>query len=169
MKNFSTSLNNKPNSELTEDQIEFKRLANVYYSMISRCSSSTNHAYKSYGGRGISVCDRWLTPKLGLMYFLEDMGDRPEGHQIERRDNNGNYDPKNCYWASRTQQSNNRRSSKFYEYKGQSKTLTEWARGLGTSRSTLETRLRNGWSLERSLTTPLVKSTSDDRQMSPLS
>ncbi len=79
--------------------------------MRNRCSNPKCDAYKDYGGRGITVCDRWLGPK-GFANFLADMGKRPRGKSIDRRNVNGNYEPGNCRWATNHVQSLNKRNSK---------------------------------------------------------
>jgi hypothetical protein len=80
-------------------------------SMKQRCANEKATGYKNYGGRGITVCERWLG-KDGFVNFLEDMGERPEGLSIDRIYNDGNYEPSNCRWATKKEQENNKRRSK---------------------------------------------------------
>ena len=80
--------------------------------MKQRCYNQKNKHYKDYGGRGIKVCDRWLE---SFLFFLEDMGERPSGMSLDRINNNGNYEPLNCRWATNKEQVNNRRNTKSVE------------------------------------------------------
>ena len=118
-----------------------------------RCENPNDGSFSRYGGRGISVCDRW---RLSFEDFLEDMGRRPsEFHSIDRIDNSGNYEPSNCRWATDKEQSRNRRSNRVLEYNGEKKCLTEWAEEMNVNSKAIEARLKRGWSVGKSLTTPV--------------
>lgn len=118
----------------------------------SRCYHTGNIAYGTHGGRGIRVCDRWIND---FHAFLSDMGPRPTPqHTVERMDNNGNYEPSNCRWATRAEQSANRRPNRLLTFNGRTQFLRAWAREVGISPLTLTARLRLGWPLGRALTTP---------------
>lgn len=110
-----------------------------YWAMVRRCTVEDDESYSRYGGRGIRVCDRWME---SIENFLEDMGSRPsKAHSIERRDNEGNYDPDNCYWATREVQNTNRRTIRWFTINGEKKYLAEIAREHGIKISTLGKRL----------------------------
>jgi hypothetical protein len=122
--------------------------------MRRRCSNPADSAYPSYGGRGITVCDRWQV----FENFLADMGYRPAGMSLGRIDNDQGYCPENCRWESSRQQNNNKRNNRFIEAFGESATVPEWARRLGIPHTTIETRIARGWLPERALTQPKRKS-----------
>lgn len=121
---------------------------NSWVQMRARCNSKTHHAYARYGGRGITVCDRWDD----FRNFFEDMGERPTGKTLDRINNDGNYEPANCRWATRKKQSNNSSSVHPVSYNGKIQSITLWAEELGISRSLIASRLRRGWPIEKALT-----------------
>ena len=123
----------------------------TWSSMKDRCLNPKCYSYQDYGGRGIRVCQRWLD---SFPMFLEDMGIRPEGKTLDRRDVNGNYTPENCRWATPEEQSNNVRSNILLEFQGKTQSLALWAREMGLTRAAIQYRLHRGWSMERTLTTP---------------
>jgi hypothetical protein len=117
--------------------------------MIQRCSNPKQIQYPNYGGRGITVCGRWMD----FRNFLEDMGERPQGRSIERTDNNGNYEPGNCRWATTEEQACNKRTTHYLELHGVRQSISRWAKFLGISVKSLHKRLLLGWSDEEALTT----------------
>jgi len=116
--------------------------------MRQRCSNVNCPSFKNYGGRGIKISEEWDD----FAVFQRDMGERPKGYSLERLDNDGPYSKDNCIWASRKQQSRNKRTSVVLSYGGRSMTLVEWAEYLGKPYFTLHARLRAGWSAENCLT-----------------
>ena len=123
------------------------KIYQVWRGMKKRCGLESQQNFANYGGRGITVCDRWLS----FENFLQDMGHPPPGMSIERKDVNGNYEPSNCTWATQEQQNSNRRQTIFLEYCGQKNTLVRWARDLGLSRQTVYWRYRQGWPVDEVL------------------
>lgn len=125
------------------------RTYKAWCSMNERCFTPTHQKWKDYGGRGITVCQRW---RESFENFLADMGDMPPGKSLYRYPNNdGNYEPGNCRWATWPEQQNNRRSTRFIEFDGRRLSVTQWANHLGISMVTLSGRLKKGWPLERAL------------------
>lgn len=121
--------------------------------MLSRCSNPGNASYRYYGGKGISVCDRWKG-RGGLARFVDDMGLRPEGTTLDRIDRDGDYCPENCRWATPKEQAEDRCNVTLYELNGESHSLAHWAEKSGIAYSTLHERVtRLGWSLERAMNT----------------
>lgn len=114
-----------------------------------KCPSATGHS--RYGGRGISVCDAWLT---SFEAFYRDMGPRPTPkHTLERIENDGPYSKANCRWDTRTAQMRNTSSNHLVTFNGKTQCLQEWAEEVGLNKSTLRKRLKRGWSVEMALTT----------------
>jgi hypothetical protein len=115
-----------------------------------RCTNPNYTYYKNYGGRGIKVCDRWFN---SFENFFEDMGLAPSPkHQIDRIDNDGNYEPANCRWVTCLENSWNRSSNTVIEYNGEKKSLLTLANDFGISRKLLGDRIRRGWPVEAALT-----------------
>lgn len=127
----------------------------IYNSMVQRCTNPNSHAYGDYGGRGIYVCERWLE---SFENFFADMGSRPQGTSLDRRDNNLGYCPENCRWATKHEQANNTRANRVIEFRGERMTMSQWARKSNLQIQTLHNRLLLGWTVERALTTPSRKS-----------
>lgn len=119
--------------------VEFR----TWIAMIDRCRNPNTPCYKNYGGRGISVCERWSND-FGFENFLEDMGRKPKGMTLERTDNNKGYSPDNCEWASTGKQAGNKRNTLKIEVNGEVKTLKELSELYNINYSTLWTRLRRG-------------------------
>ncbi len=138
-------------SRITHGLSESREMAS-YKSMVQRCTNRNSPEYHRYGGRGISVCQRWLD---SFENFLSDMGLRPEGMTLDRINNSVGYEPTNCRWATKRQQANNTRNNRIISVEGTKKTLAEWARDAGMSDRTLRTRLRLGWEPERALSQPV--------------
>ena len=123
-------------------------------SMKSRCNNHNDPSYKHYGGRGIKYDERWEK----FDGFYDDMGERPDNTTLDRKDCNGDYNKRNCRWASSVEQANNRRNNTVIEHNGMTMTVSGWARHLGlSSSSVLHSRLKNGWGYDRALVGPLKK------------
>lgn len=133
-------------------------LNRLYRAMLRRCYSQRCSSYRHYGGRGITVCDRWRGPQ-GFANFAADMGPRPPGKSLERKDNNGPYAPHNCVWATHFEQMQNTRRVRHLTHNGKTMLISQWADHLGVSRNTMDFRLSR-WGLERALSThgPRTKS-----------
>lgn len=120
----------------------------VWLSMVSRCTNPRHSSYRHYGARGIRICDRWLD---SFTLFLADMGERPSlSHTIDRIDNDGNYEPTNCRWATKKEQARNRRGNVSFTAQGVVATVAEWAERMGVTCSMLYARKKRGW-LEREI------------------
>jgi hypothetical protein len=137
------------------------RLYGVWSMMRQRCENPHSHDFGRYGGRGITICERWLD----FDAFREDMGDPGPGATIERIDNDGPYAPDNCRWASRKEQARNTSRSLRLTVGGITRTAAEWAELSGDPRLTatrISTRVGKGWSAERAVTEPVRTLTRKD-------
>jgi hypothetical protein len=136
----------------TPVNFERQRTLYVWFAMKARCLNPNHPQHSTYDRPSghIQVCERWLL----FENFLADMGYAPEGMELDRVDNDGNYEPSNCRWATREQQMRNTRANHRLTFQGKTQTVTEWAVELGLNKSTLYKRLgRSGWSIERALST----------------
>lgn len=116
--------------------------------MKGRCNSRNHTEFSRYGGRGITVCERWNSFEL----FLEDMGKRPSGSSIDRIDVNGNYCPENCKWSTAKEQARNKRNNVVLTIDGESKTVAEWCENPSAARDkTIYKRVKIGWSAKEAV------------------
>ncbi len=117
--------------------------------MKARCLNENWPHYDRYGGRGIKICDRWI---LSFKAFLDDMGLRPSSdHTLERKDNDGNYEPSNCVWATRRQQGANRSDTRLFTFRGELLCIKEIARRTSKPYQTVLGRLRRGLTIEEAV------------------
>ena len=116
--------------------------------MVQRCTNFNYIQYKDYGGRGITVCDRWSDTDNGFINFLSDMGERPKGLVLSRININENYSPENCRWATRKECVNNRRNTIYLTYQGETKTKQEWANDWNIDSTLLHYHLKKGKTME---------------------
>ncbi len=125
-----------------------------WVSMRKRCLTPGFTGYERYGGKGITVCERWSD----FENFLADMGPRPSRkHSIDRfPDKNGNYEPSNCRWATSIEQGRNRVNNRLLAYKGETLPFSEWVVRLNLSRSQVYFRLKKGWTIERAFEEPSI-------------
>lgn len=115
--------------------------------MVQRCRDKNHVRYAKYGGKGITVCERWLS----FPNFLADMGEPPAGATIERIDNSKGYSPENCVWADYSTQMRNTSRTRLIEFNGKTQCVTDWAKEIGINERSLRERLEK-WPLERALT-----------------
>jgi hypothetical protein len=132
----------------THGQSNSKEYA-AWASMKKRCYNQNNNRYHRYGGRGITVCDRWLN---SFENFLADMGEKPKGCSIDRIDNDGDYCPENCRWSTPKEQCNNKSNNISLTIYGKTMSLTEWLKvNPYVDRKTVQLRLRRGWTHKQAL------------------
>ena len=132
----------------------------LFHSMKKRCLNGNSRMYRYYGGRGIRVCERWQSPPYsGFANFLEDMGPRPDpSFTLDRINNDGDYEPSNCRWATRETQYENRSTTLWFKANGLRLTATQWAKKLGLAGGqTVSNRIRKGVSPEIALSARRLK------------
>lgn len=126
------------------------RLYYIYDNMIKRCYDASSEKYKSYGERGITVCDEWLHSREAFFKWANASGYK-DNLTLDRIDVNGSYSPSNCRWATAKVQANNRRSNRVLTLNGESHTVAEWADILGVNASTIYGRIYRGLNAEQAL------------------
>ena len=136
-------LRREPSSSPTfKHGLSGSRAYQSWIDMRNRCHRPDNHHYKNYGGRGIIICNRWSSFEA----FFEDMGDRPTGLQLDRIDNDGNYEPSNCRWSTVKVNARNRTNNRIVTVNGETACLTEMAERYGINPISANYRLSKGWS-----------------------
>lgn len=129
----------------------------IWSGMLKRCTIKSRRDYANYGARGITVCERW-SGEHGFVNFLSDMGLRPSSEfSIDRIDNDGNYSPDNCRWATAHQQHRNKRNNRIIRAFGQEKPLVEWSEEYGIEAETIAARIVRGASPEEAISKPVGK------------
>lgn len=131
----------------------YSRLYAIWKGIKRRCLNPRYHSYSHYGGKGVSICEEWLSYSSFRDWALEN--GYKDNLSIERLDNNGNYCAENCVWAGRQEQNNNTSRNHFVEYKGGVYTLAELSMICGIKQNTLLYRIKRGWDVERATDTPL--------------
>ncbi len=146
------------NIEVSTSHVQTHGLSNtpeweVWKTMKQRCHNPKSKRYPEWGGRGIVVCEQW---RKSFEVFISDIGNRPSSqHQIERINNNGNYEPGNVKWATRSEQARNKRNNRLFDANGMSMTIPAWSEMFGVKQGVIANRLyRLGWSVEDAVKTP---------------
>lgn len=130
------------------------RIYDLWQGIKNRCYKHSAQSYARYGARGITMCDEWKND-FTAFYKWAMLNGYSDELEIDRIDNDGNYCPDNCRWATHKEQANNRRTNVFITYQDKTLTLQQWAEEKGINESTLYSRIkRNGWSLDRALNIP---------------
>lgn len=132
-----------------------------WLNIFQRCYNPKHPHYKWYGGRGIGINERWMNP----LNFIVDVGEKPPGLSLDRIDNNGDYGPGNCRWATQEQQNDNTRRVKLVTYNGKTQSIKYWAKEYNINPARLSERLRRGWSMAKALSTPCPRGYEKGRAM----
>jgi hypothetical protein len=149
---------------VTKHGLRNHKLYYLWSGMKQRCYNKNHCRYSDYGGRGIEVCKEWTNAKNGFTNFynwaISNGYDESAGYRkctLDRIDVNGNYEPNNCRWITQKEQNNNKRNNVILSYNGKTHNITEWCNILNLTQSAIRHRLERGWSVEKTLSTPLIK------------
>jgi hypothetical protein len=142
----------KQSAKIKDTPISKTKAYKVWCDMKARCYDINNDHYKDYGGRGIKICNEWINDSLAF-YNWAKLNGYKKGLKIDRINNNGNYEPNNCKWSTQKEQCNNTRSNKLIEFNNKIQTQQQWTEELNFSKDLIYSRLKRGWSIERTLTT----------------
>lgn len=136
------------------------RLNRIWRMIKNRCMNANTPAYKNYGGRGITICDEWLSYPVFKKWALENGYN--DQLTIDRIDVNGNYCPLNCRWVTRFTQAGNTRANTFYTINGETHFINEWSRIYHIKPATIVQRIKRGWPVDKAITTPVKHDTNHD-------
>jgi hypothetical protein len=141
-------------SKITIHNMHKTSTYNTWKALRQRCYNKKNPSFRLYGGRGITICKRWEK----FENFYADMGEKPKGMTLDRRNNSKGYSKSNCWWATYRTQANNKRCNCILTFRGRAQTIAEWGYEMGINYNTLWNRLNTfKWSVERALTEPVNK------------
>ncbi len=130
-----------------------EKIYSIWSDMKSRCKNPKNRNYKNYGGRGISICEDWNNPCVFFEWAFSH--GYKDGLSIDRIDNEKDYSPDNCRWATHKQQARNTRRNRLLTFKGETRCISEWAEITGMSKNVIKSRLNAGWKIENVFTVPI--------------
>lgn len=153
---ISSKVLRRMRNEQNADGRSKTRLYKIWKGMKERCYRKTNADYNRYGGRGIQVCSEWRRDFFAFKSWALSCG-YSDGLTIDRINNDGDYCPENCRWATISEQSNNRRSNVLLSAYGVTHTMAEWARVVGISTELIWYRLNHGWPVEQAINIPAKK------------
>lgn len=154
----------KASKRLFKHGMTHTRLFSIWKSMKDRCYKTSSISYKNYGGKGIIICDEWKNEFINFCNWATANGYQ-DGLTIDRINNDGNYEPSNCRWATYKQQSRNRRNNHLLTLNEETKTIVEWSEIVGIKADTIWRRIRNGMSIEKALTMPLQVNKSNRKKL----
>ena len=132
------------------------RLYRIWRGMVDRCTRPNFRQWKDYGGRGITVCNEWRNDYQNFKQWAYSNG-YDDNLTIDRKNNDGNYEPSNCRWIPFEEQMNNRRTNHLLSLNGKTQSMKKWSNEIGINYGTLKSRIKSGWPIERALKDPVIK------------